>query len=93
VGAENPVASCDLQILMQQAFGAGLVVAPGWPLAASGGQMLAITVSLVFATPAESDVAPSTEARSVPSTPGKTLRPPQVEHSTDTARWLGNRGM
>jgi hypothetical protein len=50
---------------------AGLVVAPGWPLAASGGQRLAITGISGFATPAESEVAPSTEARSVPSTPRK----------------------
>src|SRR3954447_3295073 len=77
----------------QQAFVAGLVVAPGWPLAASGGQRLAITGISGFATPAESEVAPSTGSLRRPEHAGKKLRPPQVEYSIDTARWLGNRGI
>jgi hypothetical protein len=60
VGAENPVASCDLQTYAA-GFRAGLVVAPGWPLAPSGGQRLAITGISGFVTPAESEAAPSTE--------------------------------
>src|SRR4051794_36031531 len=52
-------------------FRAGLVVAPGWPLAASGGPRLAITGISGFATPAESEVAPSTGGLRRPEHAGK----------------------
>src|SRR4051794_28453423 len=59
-------------------FGAGLVVAPGWPLAASGGQRLAITGISGFATPAESDVAPSTGGLRRPDPAGKNCARPRL---------------